>query len=70
MRVIRFAVRENDVSIKFLKHCFLILSPYNSNLLNCCVEQGEFPNAQKIAEVVLIYKKGDHNLCINYRPIS
>ena len=64
------SVKENDISIKFLKHSTLILSPYISNLFNRCVEQGEFPNALKIAEVVPMYKKGNPNLCTNYRPIS
>ena len=36
------SVRENDVSIKFLKCSNLILLPYISNLLNCFVEQGKF----------------------------
>ena len=64
------SVRANDISIKFLKYSTLILPPHISNLFNCCEEQGEFPNALKIAEVIPIYKKGNPNLCTNYRPIS
>ena len=64
------AVRENDIDTKFLKYSTQVISPYISELFNLCVEQGEFPNVLKIAEVVPIHKKGDPNQCTNYRPIS
>ena len=64
------SVGENDISINFLKYSTLIPLSYISDLFNCCIEQGEFSNALKIDEVMLIYKKGDPNLCTNYRPIS
>ena len=35
-----------------------------------CIQQKEFPNSLKIAEVVPVFKKGDSNLLTNYRPIS
>ena len=51
---VKKSVRENDISIKFLKYSNLILSPCISNLLNCCLELGELRNALEIAEVVPI----------------
>ena len=35
-----------------------------------CIQQKEFPNYLKIAEVVPVFKKGNSNLLTNYRPIS
>ena len=64
------SVRENNIRSKFLKFGTLTLSSYISNLFNCCVEQGEFPNALKITEIVLIYKKRGPSLCSSYRLIS
>ena len=52
-----------DTSDKFENHCL-------SDFFIWCVEQGEFPNVLRIAEVVPICKKGNSNSCTNYRPIS
>ena len=67
---VKKSVGENDISIKLLNYGSLILSSFISNLFNCCVVQGEFPNVLKIAEAMPIYKKGDPNLCTNNKPIS
>ena len=39
-------------------------------LFNQSIEQGEFPTLMKHAEVVPLFKKGKHDECSNYRPIS
>ena len=44
-----------------------ILLSVLSDLFNACIAQGEFPDCLKIAEVIPIFKKGDHNLATNYR---
>ena len=66
---IKQAVRENDIDNKLLKLSNTIISPFLSNIFNSCMQQGEFPNSLKIAEVVPVFKKGDSNLLTNYRPI-
>lgn len=40
------------------------------HIINLCFEQGVFPEELKIAKVVPVYKKGEHDLVQNYRPIS
>ena len=37
---------------------------------NSCIEQGKFPDALKIVEIMPIFKKNDPNQKANYRPIS
>ena len=59
-----------DVETKFIKLSKNILSPVLSDLFNVCIAQGVFPDCLKIAEVIPIFKKGDHSLATNYRPIS
>ena len=39
-------------------------------LFNQSIEQGEFPTLMKHAEIVPLFKKGKHDECSNYRPIS
>ena len=59
-----------DVETKFIKLSKNILSLVLSDLFNVCIAQGVFPDCLKIAEVIPIFKKGDHDLATNYRPIS
>ena len=39
-------------------------------LINLCLRQSIFPNAEKLAHVTPIYKSADQSLMDNYRPIS
>ena len=39
-------------------------------LFNQSIKEGEFPTLMKHAEIVPLFKKGKHDDCINYRPIS
>lgn len=47
----------------------VIIAPL-THLINQSIETGIFPDSLKIARVLPIYKKGDHDLLDNYRPIS
>ena len=47
-----------------------VISPVLTILFNLSMNQGKFPQGFKIAMVVPIYKRGYHDNCSNYRPIS
>ena len=51
------AVRENGIDYKLLKLSNAVISPILCNIYNCCIQQGEFLDALKIAEVVPVFKK-------------
>ena len=47
------------------------LLPYPlSQIFNQSILQGVFPNCMKLAEVIPLYKGKEHELIINYQPIS
>ena len=47
-----------------------VIAPVLTNIFNACISTGYFPKVLKTAEVVPIFKKGERELCSNYRPIS
>ena len=53
----------NILGLPKRKECEFFHRTDISNLFNCCVEQGEFPNALKIAKVVPIFKKKGTLIC-------
>jgi len=59
-----------DVEIKFLKCANPVISKYLSNIFNSCFNRGIYPDTMKLAEIIPIYKKRDHEKTTNYRPIS
>ena len=65
----RKAVREIDVDTKFAQYSNMIISPIICDLFNSCIEQGFFPDALKVTEVVPVFKKGNSIQATNYRPI-
>ena len=54
--------------VRTLKVSKYLLAPVLSNVIN--ESNGVFPNNLKIAKVVPIFKSGDSEIPINYRPIS
>ena len=53
--------------IKYISH---ILAPILMHIFNNVFTSGIYPDALKIAKVIPLFKKGDHSLPENYRPIS
>ena len=64
------ARRTNDVETVFIKYANPVISKFLSDMFNVCLCEGRYPDLLKIAEVVPIFKKGERNKMINYRPIS
>ena len=64
------SVRPEDIPPKFIKMAASTIAPVVTKIFNKCVQENIFPDNLKRACVVPIYKKGDHTLCGNYRPIS
>ena len=53
-----------------IKDCLpAILSPL-TNLINCSLTSGKFPDKWKLSEVIPLYKDGDDEIACNNRPLS
>ena len=57
----------NNILLKNIKN--QIVAPLE-RVFNMSLEQGIFPDQMQSAEVILLYKGKERDLCINYRPIS
>ena len=64
------ANRPENIPNKFLNSLSPIISPYLANVFNKCFKIGMFPDIQKQAKVIPVYKSSPKNLPSNYRPIS
>jgi hypothetical protein len=60
----------DEISNNILKACRNFISVPLSYLCNRMLFEGVFPERLKYAEIIPIYKKGDKNKVVNYRPIS
>ena len=64
------AVGPNSIPIKVLKLLKGILSKPLEIIFNVSFSTGIVPDSIKIARVIPVFKKGNHNSLSNYRPIS
>ena len=64
------ATGPDNIPGRVLKECAREIAPSLTKLCNLSLSLGEFPSQWKRANVVPVYKKGDRNLCDNYRPVS
>ena len=57
------AVRKDDIEIKYYTIAKSVISPSICKMINKCISQGSFPDCLKIAQVILVYKKGSKTNC-------
>ena len=62
--------KSSDISTRILQIFKYTLSPTLAILFNNCIYAGVFPDILKIARVIPLFKSGDRNDILNYRPIS
>jgi hypothetical protein len=60
----------DEISNNMLKICKSFISEPVSYLCNKMLFEGIFPDRLKYTTIIPIYKRGDKNLVLNYRPIS
>ena len=60
----------DEISTRMLKICDKSITKPLFIILKNCIDQGYFPNAWKMANVIPIHKKKDKNIVSNYRPVS
>ena len=60
----------DDILPFFLKMATQLIASLLSMLINSCFTYGIFPNKQKLAKVVPVFKKEPSNMLTNYRLIS
>ena len=59
----------DNISVKLLKGCKHVLCESLCALLNRAFEEGIFPDACKMANIIPVYKGKDNQDVTNYRPI-
>ncbi len=61
----------SDIPTIILKHAAPIISPVLTDILNCCIDYGMFPDEWKTAKVIPLYKNKGERLDVNsYRGIA
>ena len=66
----RKATRTSDIETKFIRYANPVISKYVSDLFNYCLCEGVYSDSLKVAEVIPIFKKGEHDKTSNYHLIS
>ena len=64
------SIGPSSTPLKFLILFKTTLSEPKSLMANISFSTGTFPSTLKTANIIPIYKKDDHTVCNNYRPIS
>lgn len=60
----------DSISPKVLKMAAKGIAPSLTSIFNKCILQSQWPTAWKKGEWVPVFKKGDRQICNNYRPIT
>ena len=60
----------DNINAQLIKdNCHVLIAPL-TYIFNLSLEHGIVPDDMKIAKVIPLFKKGDHSIMSNYRPIS
>lgn len=60
----------DEIPITIIKESKEIIAPILTHIVNMSVAQGEFPTNLKLGILIPLFKKGDHKIIENYRPIA
>ena len=60
----------DGISIRMLKLAGATICSSLTKLFQLCLSFNKFPDVWKKANVIPLYRKGDKDLCSNYRPVS
>ena len=60
----------DGIPVYFLKECSIEIAPILTLIFQCSIQQGAMPDEWKTANIIPIFKKGDHTNTGNYRPVS
>jgi len=66
----KFATGNDDIPDYIVKQCIDYLKKPLTDIYNASLESGIFPDQHKIANVILVHKKGNKRDINNYRPIA
>ena len=66
---LRKSCESDGISAKFVILVAYVTAPYPTLLYSGCLSFGLFPSCLKTAKVIVIFKSGDKNNLLNYRPI-
>ena len=64
------SVGQDNIAMQVIKNTFDIISAPLANIINLSLSQGLFPEKLKIAKLIPVFKSGETQHFINYRPIS
>ena len=67
---VRKACGYDSISNKILRASCYVIAAFLVDLFNKCLRQGVFPDIYKIAQVIPLFKGGEHEILGCYRPIS
>ena len=66
----KYSYGYDRISSALIKIIIHEITPSLTLIINQCLTTGIFPDKLKIGKIVPVYKKGNHKLIDNYRPIS
>ena len=64
------ATGPDEIPARLIKICSQVIAPSLSALFHISLVSGVVPLDWKLANVVQVFKKGDVNNVVNYRPVS